>query len=222
MSTIAFEWSDRELVQGMLAGSALAWRAFARNYDALIYAAIDRVLRPFPTLNNRGEREDVHATLLSSLVARDMHKLRVFQLERGVRLSTWIHLLASNAARDYLRAARSRLAIQRAAAAQDAPEEQAPSPFSALLAKESLSRMAAVLAAFSVRDRQLVDLLLVQRRSPEQVALAMNISVKTVYTKKHKLAHRLRGAMAEPNNMTRLPLRKVSAQDHGFGELVAI
>ena len=41
--------------------------------------------------------------LLVSLNNRDMHKLRTFEPERGHRLSTWIGLLATNTAWDYLR-----------------------------------------------------------------------------------------------------------------------
>jgi RNA polymerase sigma-70 factor (ECF subfamily) len=190
------DWSDSELVQGMLAGARPAWRVFSERYDALIYAAIDRVLRCFPALSNRNERDEVRAALLSSLVARQMHKLRVFEFERGVRLSTWLHLLATHAARDHVRAAsRGRPITLGCSRWCQTSDEGSAGPLAALLAKEELSQASSALARFSDKDRQLVDLLIVQGQAPEQVASAMNISVKTVYTKKHKLVSRLQRVM---------------------------
>ncbi|MEY4510038.1 MAG: hypothetical protein RLZZ450_2160 [Pseudomonadota bacterium] len=196
MSATVVDWSDLELVQGMLAGARPAWRVFSERYDALIYAAIDRVLRCFPALSNRNERDEVRAALLSSLVARQMHKLRVFEFERGVRLSTWLHLLATHAARDHVRSvSRARPVAMGWGGLYEVSDEGSSGPLATLLAKEELTQATSALEHFSDKDRQLVDLLLVQGRPPEQVATVMNISIKTVYTKKHKLVNRLQKVM---------------------------
>jgi RNA polymerase sigma-70 factor (ECF subfamily) len=120
----------------------------------------------------------------------------VFEFERGVRLSTWLHLLATHAARDHVRAvSRGRPSALEGGAHFEASDGGCSGPLAALLAKEELTQASSALAAFSDKDRQLVDLLLVQGQRPEQVASAMNISVKTVYTKKHKLVTRLQRVM---------------------------
>jgi RNA polymerase sigma-70 factor, ECF subfamily len=200
MSAIV-DWSDRELIQRMLANDCPAWRVFAQRHDGLIYAAIDRVLRAFPNYRGPAEREDIRATLLSSLLAREMHKLRVFEFDRGVRLSSWIGLLATNAARDYVRAASRRPTAT--LAKMEALEDCGASPLANLLTKEAADRVLATLDRLSPRDRQLVHLLLLQEQPPEQVAAAMNISVKTVYTKKHKLVQRLTEVLERDKPRTR-------------------
>ena len=196
MSTALVDWSDMELVEGMLSGECAAWRVFTQRYDALIYSAIDKVFRGFPALNNGIERDEVRSALLCSLVSREMHKLRVFEFGRGVRLSTWLHLLATNAARDHARAAlRNRLSLQRDGGPFELSDDGRSGPLTELLAKEALTQASSALEQLSDKDRQLLDLLMVQGHAPDQVAAAMNISVKTVYTKKHKLVHRLQRAL---------------------------
>lgn len=49
----------------------------------------------------------------------------------------------------------------------------------------------ATLRQLSVRDRQFVDLYFAQGMEAEEIAEIMNISVKTVYTKRHKITARL-------------------------------
>jgi len=195
MPTAVMEWSEAELIDGMLQGERCAWSAFSRRYEGLIYAAIDRVLRCFPLLSSRTEREEVHAALLSSLLARDMHKLRVFEHDRGVRLSTWIGLLATNAARDHVRAAVRRPSSTSSVTAFDLLEDGRAGPLTELLNKEAMAAVLSTIESLPRKDRQLVQLLFVQAQRPEQVAETMNISVKTVYTKKHKLIHRLQHSL---------------------------
>ncbi|MET0286851.1 MAG: sigma-70 family RNA polymerase sigma factor [Polyangiales bacterium] len=194
---MAVEWSDTELVRGMLAGSKPAWHVFSQRYDGIIYAAIDRVLRSFSGVEARVvEREEIRAVLLCSLLSREMHKLRVFEFERGVRLSSWIHLLATNAARDHLRVVmrhRRRLSLNDTLV--DVPDDWGTGPLGRLLANELLERVESTLECMSDKDRQLMDLLVVRGEDPSRVAQTMNISVKTVYTEKHKLMRRLREAL---------------------------
>jgi RNA polymerase sigma-70 factor, ECF subfamily len=191
------EWSEIDLIQGMLAGERVAWSAFHRRYDGLIYAAIDRILRSFPALSTQVEREEVRAMLLSSLLARDMHKLRVFEFGRGVRLSTWVSLLAANAARDHVRAAFRRPSPMTATAASfESIEDESSGPLANLLTKEAMGRVACTVDQLSLKDRKLIQLLFIKAQAPEQVAAEMNISIKTVYTKKHKLIHRLQQALS--------------------------
>lgn len=191
------EWSEVDLIQGMLAGERAAWRAFHVRYDGLIFSAIDRVLRSFPALSTQVEREEVRATLLSSLLARDMHKLRVFEFGRGVRLTTWVSLLAANAARDHVRAAFRRPSpVTSTTGSFEALEDESSGPLANLLTKEAIGRVACTVDTLSQKDRKLIHLLFVKAQAPEQVAAEMNISIKTVYTKKHKLIHRLQQALS--------------------------
>ncbi|HET8937459.1 MAG TPA: sigma-70 family RNA polymerase sigma factor [Polyangiales bacterium] len=188
--------SEVELLQQLLAGNLSAWRVFTQHYDRYIYAGIDSVLRKYPRHNTRVEREDIRSTFLLGLLTRDKQKLRVFQFERGVRFSSWLGLLAKHAARDHLRAARIRAEYMRALTAPELVDEEAVDPLAGLLDKEAVARVLIEIERLSCKDKQLLELLFVQARTPEHVARVMNIAVDTVYTKKHKLRLRLQHALA--------------------------
>ncbi|MET0342621.1 MAG: sigma-70 family RNA polymerase sigma factor [Polyangiales bacterium] len=189
----ASEVTDAELIRNMLLHDEAAWRTFLRRYDPLIYATIDRIMRGFARRCDV-ERDDVYASLMLGLLARDMHKLRTFDFTRGTKLSSWIVLLATHATWDKLRASR-REPWRAPPDKADAIAEEHGGPFDALSASRSWQATAALLAALPKRDRQFVELFFLQGHSPEHVATTMHISVRTVYTKKHKLKRRLERAL---------------------------
>ncbi|MDB4985982.1 MAG: hypothetical protein JWN04_1160 [Myxococcaceae bacterium] len=191
------EWSEVELLQRMMLREERAWREFHQRYDRLIYRSIHKVTQRFSSILGSADVEEIYALLLCSLNGRDMHKLRTFEPERGHRLSTWIGLLATNAAWDYLRSLSRQPQRGNAIEAEDVSCAN-PDPFHALAAKEEWVRVRDTLSGFSEKDRTFVDLFFLQGRTPEQIAEEMQISVKTVYSKKHKIRCRLEHALGRP------------------------
>jgi RNA polymerase sigma-70 factor (ECF subfamily) len=195
LRSTAETWSDMELLNGMLLRDGTAWREFTRRYDRLIYRSIYKVTQRFATLLDSADTEEIYANLLCSLTNRDMRKLRTFEPARGHRLSTWIGMLATNTAWDYLRSVSRQPNRSATSADAEAIGATHADPFQVLAAKEDWSRVHAALSAFSAKDRTFVDLFFLQGRSPEQIADEMQISVKTVYSKKHKIRCRLESAL---------------------------
>lgn len=174
------------LLREMLAGSRRAWAAFHARYDRLIHRCIGRVA---PRLESEDERE-IYATLLVQLCANDMGKLRSFDPARGVKLGTWIGMLAGNCAVDHLRALRReppRADLEEA----DEVEAEAPTPLDLLDRKERLATASAVVRELSDKDREFFALYFDEGLDVEQIAEKMHVSVKTVYTKKHKIQSRI-------------------------------
>jgi RNA polymerase sigma-70 factor (ECF subfamily) len=193
-SHVPAEWSETQLLTRMLLRDGRAWREFHLRYDRLIYRAIHKVTQRFSAVLGSADVDEIYAMLLCSLNARDMHKLRTFEPERGHRLSTWIGLLATNAAWDYLRSVARQPLRAGALEAEDLSCAD-PDPFHALAAKEEWTRVRDTLRGFSKKDRIFVELFFMQGRTPEQIAEEMQISVKTVYSKKHKIRCRLESAL---------------------------
>ena len=190
----AAEWTEAELLQRMLLRDGRAWREFHTRYDRLIYRAIHKVTQRFSAVLSSADVDEIYALFMCSLNTREMHKLRTFEPERGHRLSTWIGLLATNAAWDYLRTVARQPLRANALEAEDL-RCGSPDPFHALAAKEEWTRVSDMLSGFSEKDRTFVDLFFLQGRSPEQIADEMQISVKTVYSKKHKIRCRLESVL---------------------------
>lgn len=194
------EWSEEELLQRMLVRQGRAWREFHGRYDRLIYRAIHRVTGRFSSVLSNEDVEEIYSTFLLNLLKRDMHKLRRFAPERGNRLSTWIGLLATNSAWDYLRSVSRQ--PQRGGSPEDEPlATHQPDPFHRLMYKEQWGRVNATLSDFSEKDRVFVDLFFLQGRTPEEIANKMSISVKTVYSKKHKIRCRLERLLGPSEEM---------------------
>ncbi|MCC6644501.1 MAG: sigma-70 family RNA polymerase sigma factor [Polyangiaceae bacterium] len=182
--------ADVALVAGLITGDDGAWRTFQQRYDRLIYRCITRVTGRFAARLATDDVAEIYATLLLSLVANDKHKLRSFDPCRGNRFSSWVGMLAVNAAYDHLRSVK-RDAGKAAIHEADSLQSELPDPFEVCAERERASRVEEALADFSAKDRAFMDLYYGEGLTPEQVANRMNISVKTVYSKKHKIQSKL-------------------------------
>jgi len=186
---------DAGLVEGLLADEAGAWRIFSERYSRLILSCITRVTTRFGRLGAEDVRE-IYATLCLQLLSNDKKKLRSFQADRGTRLGTWLGLLATHTAYDYLRRWRRTPRFDELSVA-DGMADDVPDPSEATLQRERARLVERALSDLSEKDRSFVELYYVQGLGPEEVAARMNISVKTVYTKKHKLHGRLETLLSE-------------------------
>jgi RNA polymerase sigma-70 factor (ECF subfamily) len=181
------------LVTEMLAGSRQAWGTFHARYDGIIARCIGRAA---PRLGREDVRE-INATLLVQLCANDMGKLRGFDPARGVKLGTWVGMLAGHCAIDHMR---SRRREPRRAPLDEADEvlAEVPTPYDLLDRKERLATACAVIGELSDKDQEFFALYFDEELDVEQIAARMQVSVKTVYTKKHKIQSRIEARLAEP------------------------
>ncbi|MDQ3036532.1 MAG: sigma-70 family RNA polymerase sigma factor [Myxococcota bacterium] len=186
----AEEWSDETLLARMLLKEHLGWKEFHRRFDRLVYRCIHKVTSRFPASLSSEDVREIYAQFLLGLTRRDMHKLRTFDAERGNKLSSWVGMLATNAAWDYLRTVARQPQCTELSDAESVGEIDSD-PYEKLLEKERWGRIDATLRSFSAKDQVFVRLYYMDGLSPEEVAEEMRISVKTVYSKKHKIRCRL-------------------------------
>lgn len=186
--------SDDALVSAMIASDPEAWKVFVARHRSLIRSVIVRILRSTVRVTQSCDVDEVYSSLICSLFARDMHKLRAYDPQRGTRLSTWVAMLAMHAAQDHVRAAiRTRaknIPVEHLVELADLGDD----PFQALSRDRELLLVRDAVAALPRKDRQLLDLMYETDLSPAAIAARMHISPKTVYSKKHKIAARLRHA----------------------------
>jgi RNA polymerase sigma-70 factor (ECF subfamily) len=139
---------------------------------------------------------EIYATFAVQLLANDKNKLRSFDPERGNKLSTWLGLLASHTAYDFLRSARRE---PKRAALSEAEDlySALPDPCESALMRERASLVGRLLADFTAKDRAFIQLYFGEGLAPERVAERLGISVKTVYSKKHKIQARLQALLVQ-------------------------
>jgi RNA polymerase sigma-70 factor, ECF subfamily len=190
--------SDLDLVKGLVSNDPSAWQALTFRYGRLIQSCIHRVIARFPGVVRPDDAAEVNSILYVQLLANDRNKLRSFDPERGCKLGTWLGLLATHSAYDYLRSVRK---VPRAVELTEAEElaSDSPDPVELTLRGERAARVSDVLSEFTHKDREFVELYFGEGLDPDEVARRMGISVKTVYSKKHKIQRRLAGLLGRPS-----------------------
>jgi len=185
---------DRELVDALIEDDQAAWREFQRRYDRLIMRCITKVTKRFAAVTQEDVRE-IYAQLLVSLLASDKGKLRAFDAARGSRFSSYVGMLAIHCAYDWLRAMRREPQRETLTEAVELSSDL-PDPFEAAAQQERANMAATILEGFSERDRTFAALYFGEGMDPQEIARSMKISVKTVYSKKHKIQSKLETIVA--------------------------
>jgi RNA polymerase sigma-70 factor (ECF subfamily) len=188
---------DRELVHRLLSDDAAAWREFDTRFSRLICRCITRVTARFTAVVGPEDVHEIYALLYLQLLANDKHKLRSFEPARGNRLGSWIGMLAIHSTYDYLRTIR-REPKRECLTQAEGLSSDTPDPFEAYLAHERAALVKSLMTGFSDKDREFVELYYGEGLEPEQVAERMDISIKTVYSKKHKIRSRLEALLGRP------------------------
>lgn len=191
-SNHAVDWSDRELLASVLRREERGWTELVRRYRALIYRCISKVTGKYAPYASNADTDEVFAEVLMGLLRDDMHKLRMYDPARGTKLGSWIGIIAVNSAYDFLRSSFRRPAGDRLDASYDPHAPYDRTPLDMLLDKERWSHLNTILDEFSAKDRRFLDLFYARGMEAEEVAAEMQISLKTVYSKNHKIRTHLR------------------------------
>lgn len=181
---------DRALLAGLIADDPQAWQAFNARYSRLIYRCITRVTTRFSSVVGQDDVREIFGTLCLSLLARDKHKLRSFEFGRGNKFGSWIGMLAVHATYDHLRSIK-REPRRASALAAEQLVSSFPDPYEQLLLRQRAEIASSLLSHFSEKDQQFITLYYGESLEPERIAEQMGISIKTVYSKKHKIRSRL-------------------------------
>jgi RNA polymerase sigma-70 factor (ECF subfamily) len=181
---------DTSLIAGLLAERPSAWTTFNARYARLIYRAITRITSRFSAVLSADDVQEIYALFCLQLLANDKAKLRSFDPSRGASLASWLGLLAAHATYDFLRSKRREPRLEELTEAEPLCTS-VPSPYEVCELRERAHQVGVLLSNFTERDRAFIELYYGEGLEPEQIALRMNISVKTVYSKKHKIRARL-------------------------------
>ncbi len=187
---------DTALLEGMLADDEDAWREFNTRYSRLIYRCITRVTARFSAVVGPDDVREIYGMVCMGLLANDKRKLRSFEPGRGNKLGSWIGMLAIHTAYDFLRGIK-REPKRGCLTEAEALSSELPDPYEVCVMRQRAGIVTSLLDRFSDKDRQFITLYYGEGLEPEQIAERMSISVKTVYSKKHKIRSRLETLLAE-------------------------
>jgi RNA polymerase sigma-70 factor (ECF subfamily) len=187
------EWTDRELLRCVLRSDARGWTELVRRYRPLIYRCITKVTLKYAPMLSGADIDEIYADVMMQLVRENMRKLRIYNPARGTKLGSWIGMISVNAAYDFLRGAGRRPLLDKVDGAIDPHEECDRTPLDQLIEKERWEHLNTLLSEFTDKDRTFVELYYQKGMEADEIAAEMQISLKTVYSKKHKIrAHLVR------------------------------
>jgi len=189
----AADWTDRELLRHVLRSEARGWAELVRRFRPLIYRCITKVTLKYAPSLSSADLDEIYADVMMQLVRDDMHKLRIYNPSRGTKLGSWIGMISVNAAYDFLRSAGRRPLLDKVDGSLDPHEESDRTPLDQLIEKERWDHLNSLLSDFTDKDRTFVELYYQKGMEADEIAAEMQISLKTVYSKKHKIrAHLVR------------------------------
>jgi RNA polymerase sigma-70 factor (ECF subfamily) len=187
------DWSDRELLKFVLRSEARGWAELIRRFRPLIYRCITKVTLKYAPSLSSADLDEIYADVMMQLVRDDMHKLRIYNPARGTKLGSWIGMISVNAAYDFLRSAGRRPLLDKVDGTLDPHDECDRTPLDELIEKERWDHLNELLSDFTDKDRMFVELYYQKGLEADEIAAEMQISLKTVYSKKHKIrAHLVR------------------------------
>jgi RNA polymerase sigma-70 factor, ECF subfamily len=187
------DWTDRDLLRHVLRSDARGWAELVRRFRPLIYRCITKVTLKYAPSLGSADLDEIYADVMMQLVREDMHKLRIYNPSRGTKLGSWIGMISVNAAYDFLRSAGRRPLLDKVDGAIDPHEECDRTPLDQLIEKERWDHLNSLLSDFTDKDRTFVELYYQRGMEADEIAAEMQISLKTVYSKKHKIrAHLVR------------------------------
>ncbi len=187
---------EAAFLNDLLNDDPAAWRTFNSRYSRLIYSCISKVMARFSSVTGGDDVREVYATLCVQLLANDKKKLRSFQSDRGTKLGSWLGMLATHAAYDHLRSVKRTPAHSPLVEAESLSTES-PNPYELSLHRERATQLTRLMDSLSIKDQMFFKLYFAEGLSPDQVAERMGISIKTVYSKKHKITAKLEALLGE-------------------------
>ena len=169
-----------------------AWLTFFKKHERLILACLRRVYARYHVPLPQEELEDLVGMVCLDLVKDEYRKLRLFDPERGYRLSSWIGLIATNIAHDALR---RRAPPHTSTDDDESPlaelQSQGPDPLEELDHKEKVEMLARAVKHLTATDQEFIQLYYGQQKSPEEIAQITGVSINTVYSRKNKVRGKL-------------------------------
>jgi RNA polymerase sigma-70 factor (ECF subfamily) len=180
--------TEMELLHNVLeVGDEAAWREFYQRFDSYIYRCITCITARFSGMD-REDVAEIRGNVNLRLLDNNMRKLRDYDPERGMKLKSWIGMMANQTTYDYLRrVSRQPLCTDQIGFLTDGGCDA----FDLTAAREELRLIERALAGFSERDQVFIRLLQIEERPADEVAELMGISTKTVYTKMYKIRAKL-------------------------------
>jgi len=191
---------EKTLLAGCLNGEKTAWDTFVRQYSDLVFHTIKRTLLLYHTGASTDLIQDLYQETFAALLKDNCKKLRQFRGDYGCSLPSWIRLIVTQLAVQFLRKQKTRMdgAADALDAIADYNSDSSDFPIDSGDHEKSLI---GALQALSPRERILVDLCYRQGLATEKIAAILRTSPNAVYTQKSRVLDKLRESFRKTGSL---------------------
>jgi RNA polymerase sigma factor (sigma-70 family) len=179
--------NEAKLLQGCIAGDKQSWDVFVKHFSRLIYHSIYKTLRVHDKQTPPDDINDLFQDIFTAFCTDRCKKLRVFDPEKGLTLSSWIRMIAVRMTIDHIRKRRDTASLDDIPIAPSQVGDQ-----ESLIDRESQENLQALLEELPAKDKLLIELAIMRELPPEEVARMLHISVGAFYTRKNRIIERLK------------------------------
>jgi len=184
--------AEGRMIQAVIDRAPGGWQAFFKKHERLILACLRRVYARYSVPLSRDELEDLVSQVCLDLLRADFRKLKLFDPDRGYRLSSWVGLIATNIAHDALR---RRAPPSTSTDDEDSPlselQSSLPDPLEQVTQKEQMELLARAVALLTPTDQEFIRLYYLEQLTPDEIGVKTGVSVNTVYSRKNKVRAKL-------------------------------
>ncbi len=179
MSTRRQANNEGDIVAHLARGDGAAWESFVGRYSPVIYAAVYKIL----SKGRFGQPDiaDVAQDVFVRLCKNDFRLVRRYEPERA-SLSTWLTVVATSTALDFVRRKR---AIQ-------VPLDDAPQEVGAVDPVEPQDRLAIPGGLLSPRQALVMELIFERDMDVAEAAQLLGVDRQTIRSTQHKALVKLR------------------------------
>lgn len=188
---------ERRLLERLLSGDSRAFSEFYRRYHRLVASCVRKVFIKWAADFTEDEIDDVIGSVFLGFMQNDYKKLRMFDPNRGFRLSTWVGIIATNATVDHIRRNAYPTVSYEDAFQRKELQSSFLSPAEHLERQEEQRLVAAAMETLTPGDREFLQLVYDLQLPPEEIAARLKLNINTVYSKKNKIIHKLIDAVKE-------------------------
>ena len=179
--------TESELLKGCISGNKESWSLFVKQYNKLIYHTIYKTLRVNGQPTDPDDINDLFQEVFTSFCENNCKKLRAFDPQKGVKLSSWLRMITVRMTIDQLRKSKPTTSLD----ALTVEPSQAGGQ-DGLLDEESMGLLREVIEQLSTKDTLLIELFYMKELPPEEIAQILKISVGALYTRKNRVMEKMR------------------------------
>jgi RNA polymerase sigma-70 factor (ECF subfamily) len=200
---------DLRLLEECINGGKEAWDTFVKRYSKLIFYSINKTLKLHNCNLPQDDVDDLFNGVFVSLLDKNYKKLRQYEGRQGCTLTSWIRLITVRHTIDFLRSQKQHVSLNddrdRSQPLIDTVADDSESFGDRLESSQAARALKDAIDELPASDRLFMELFYEKELPPEEIAVIMNVSINTIYSKKNRVRDKLKKILIERGAIARNP-----------------